>query len=259
MLPLIWLVRSSFMDIAQIFELPPKWIPNPIKLDNYVEAMTALPFLTYFKNTLIITGGTLLGVLLSSSICAYSFSRLHWKGRNVIFAIIISSMMLPSAVTLIPTFIGWTYLDAVDTFIPLIVPYWFGVGIGGSGAFNIFLLRQFYKGIPKELDEAALVDGANYFQIFTKIILPLSKPPMIVVGLFTFMNTWNDFFNPLIYLNTDKHFTLALGLQSFQSTYVTQWNLLMAASTVVILPVIIVFLIGQKYFIEGIALTGLKG
>ncbi|SCY79212.1 carbohydrate ABC transporter permease [Alkaliphilus peptidifermentans] len=254
LMPLVWLVRSSFMTTGQIFVTPPVWIPKPFKPENYKLAMTALPFGRYFLNTIIITAGNLAGVLISSSICAYSFARLRWRGRNIVFAVLMASMMLPSAVTLIPTFIGWRMLGLIDTFFPLILPAWFG-----GGAFNIFLLRQFYMGIPKELDEAALMDGATHFQIFTRIILPLSKPALIVVGLFTFLNTWNDFFNPLIYLNSNKNFTVALGLQSFQSMYGTQWNLLMAASTVVVIPVIIVFLIGQKYFIEGITLTGIKG
>lgn len=258
LMPLIWLVRSSFMTTGQIFVTPPVWVPKPFKPENYRQAMTALPFGRYFLNTIIITVGNLAGVLISCSICAYSFARLKWKGRNMVFAVLMSSMMLPSAVTLIPTFIGWRLLGKVDTFLPLILPAWFGGGVWG-GAFNIFLLRQFYMGIPKELDEAALIDGASHFQIFARIILPLSKPALIVVGLFTFLNNWNDFFNPLIYLNSDKNYTVALGLQSFHSMYGTQWNLLMAASTMVVIPVIIVFMIGQKYFIEGIALTGIKG
>lgn len=254
MLPLVWLVRSSFMSSAQIFTSPPEWIPRPFTPQNYKDSMTALPFGRYFLNTVIVTVGNLAGVLISSSICAYSFARLRWPGRNQIFAILIATMMLPSAVTLIPTFIGFKLVGAIDTYIPLILPAWFG-----GGAYNIFLLRQFYMGIPKELDEAALVDGANYFQIFSRIIVPLSKPAMIVIGLFTFMGTWNDFFSPLIYLNTDDKFTVALGLQAFQTMFGTQWNLMMAASVIVIIPVIIVFLIGQNYFIEGIALTGIKG
>lgn len=254
LLPLVWLIRSSVMSTGQIFAVPPEWIPKPFRFDNYKEALTQLPFGRYFINTIIITVGNLAGVLITSSLCAYSFARLKWPGRNKVFALLIASMLLPGAVTIIPTFIGWRIIGGIDTFYPLIVPAWFG-----GGAFNIFLLRQFYMGLPKELDEAALVDGANHFKIFTKIILPLSKPPMIVVGLFTFMGTWNDFFNPLIYLSSDNKFTVALGLQAFQSTYSTNWNYIMAASTVIVMPVIIVFLIGQKYFIEGIATTGLKG
>ena len=161
--------------------------------------------------------------------------------------------MLPYAVTMIPTFIGWRYLGAYGTIIPLVVPSWFG-----GGAFNIFLLRQFYKSIPKDLDEATIVDGGGFIRIWWQIIIPLSTPATIVVGLFAFLNNWNDFFRPLIYLDAETKYTLALGLQLFKGMYNAQWHLMMAASTVVLAPAVIVFLIGQKYFIEGITMSGLK-
>lgn len=252
-LPLAWMIRSSFMELHQIFILPPEWIPKPFIIDNYVEAMTILPFGQYFKNTLIVVILSTVGVLLSSSLSAFGFSRITWSGRDKIFGIILTSMMLPGTVTLIPQFIGWKAIGFYDTLVPLIAPAYFG------GAFNVFLLRQFYLTIPKELDEAAYVDGASYFQIYANVILPLSRSSLIVVGLFAFMYYWNDFFGPLIYLEKQKHFTLALGLQQFIGQYHAQWNLMMAAATVVITPVIIVFLMGQKYLIEGIALSGLKG
>ncbi len=197
--------------------------------------------------------GGVAGTLITSTICAFSFARLKWPGKNIVFACIMSSMMLPYAVTLIPTFIGWKTLGFLDTFVPLIAPAWFG-----GGVFNIFLLRQFYQTIPKDLDEAALIDGAGYFRIFLQIIMPLTQPAMIVVGLFSFMNYWNDFLGPLVYLNSENMFTLSLGLTMFRGMYNAQWHLMMAASTVVIAPVLIIFLIGQRYFIEGIALTGMK-
>lgn len=254
LLPLVWMIRSSLMKIDQIFVIPPIWIPNPIKWSNYKDAVNFAPFAKYFANTIYIVVFVLIGTLVSSSLCAFGFTRIQWKGRNIIFAFILSSMMLPYAVTIIPTFVGWKMLHGYNTYKPLIVPAFFG-----GGAFNIFLLRQFFMSIPTELDEAAVMDGAGYFTIYSKIILPLSKSAMIVVGLFTFLGTWNDFLGPLIYLNEDKKFTLALGLQLFQSQYISQWHLLMAASTIVITPAIIVFLLGQKYFVEGIALTGIKG
>lgn len=253
LLPMFWLIRSSFMTSGQIFEMPPVWIPTPFKFSNYTEALTTVDFGKFFKNTAFITVMCLVGAVLSSSICAYSFARLNWPGRNLIFALLLASMMLPGAVTLIPTFIGWKLVGLINTYYPLILPSWFGA------AFDIFLLRQFYSGIPKELDEAAYVDGASHFTIYWRIILPLSKPALIVIGLFSFMNTWNDFMGPLVYLNEESKYTVALGLQMFQSLHSAQWHLLMAASTVVIAPVIIVFFIGQRYFIEGITLTGLKG
>lgn len=253
LLPLYWLVRSSLMDLGQIFVMPPIWIPSPPRFENYRDALTALPFGRYFLNTTFIVVMTILGVVITSSISAYSFSRIRWRGRDWVFAIILSSMMLPYAVTLIPLFVGWSRLGLTNTYAPLIVPAWFG-----GGAFNIFLLRQFYLGIPRELDEAALLDGANHWQIFTRIIIPLTKPALIVVGLFTFLAAWNDFLGPLVYLNSSSKYTLALGLQQFKGMYNAQWDLMMAAATVVVAPVIVVFFLGQRYFIEGIALTGVK-
>jgi len=252
--PFVWLIRSSLMDLSQIFTMPPEWIPRPFQWGNFHKALTYLPFGAYFLNTSIIVIGTLVGTVLTSTIAAFGFSRIQWKGRDLVFAILLSSMMLPTAVTLIPSFLGWQMLGFYDTYYPLIVPAFFG-----GGMFNIFLLRQFYLTIPRDFDEAAVVDGAGYFTIYFKIILPLSRSAVIVVALFTFLGTWNDFMGPLIYLKSDQLFTLALGLQMFQGTYTAQWDLLMAASAAVVLPCVIVFLVGQRYFLEGITLTGLKG
>jgi multiple sugar transport system permease protein len=253
-IPFVWLIRSSVMDLSQIFVMPPEWIPNPFKWDNYERALTVLPFGDFFKNTLIIVFSVIIGTVLTSTIAAFGFSRIQWKGRDTIFAILMTSMMLPAAVTLIPSFLGWKTLGFYDTFYPLIVPAFFGGGI-----FNIFLLRQFYMTIPRDFDEAAYVDGANYFQIYWRILMPLSRSAVIVVALFTFLGSWNDFMGPLIYLKSDSNFTLALGLQMFQGSYTAQWDLLMAASAIVVMPCVLVFLIGQRYFLEGITLTGLKG
>ncbi|WP_172249858.1 carbohydrate ABC transporter permease [Saccharibacillus deserti] len=252
--PFLWLIRSSLMDLSQIFTMPPEWIPRPVRWENFGRALTVLPFGTYFMNTFTITISVIIGTVVSSSIAAFGFSRIDWPGRNVVFAILMSAMMLPGAVTLIPSFLGWQALGFYDTFYPLIVPAYFGGGI-----FNIFLLRQFYLTIPRDFDEAAFVDGASYFQIYRSIIFPLSRSAIIVVSLFCFLATWNDFMGPLIYLKSENLFTLALGLQMFQGTYTAQWDLLMAASAAVVLPCVVVFLIGQKYFLEGITLTGLKG
>ncbi|MBD2868849.1 carbohydrate ABC transporter permease [Paenibacillus arenilitoris] len=254
LMPFVWMLRSSLMSLSQIFVMPPVWLPSPFKWDNFTRALTELPFDRFFLNTIIIVALGLAGTVVSSTIAAFGFSRIEWKGRNIIFMILLSSMMLPGAVTLIPTFIGWKELGFYDTFYPLIVPAFFG-----GGMFNIFLLRQFYMTIPRDFDEAAVVDGATYFQIYYRIILPLSRSAVIVISLFTFLGTWNDFFGPLIYLKSAEKYTLALGLQMFQGTYSSQWDLLMAASAAVILPCVLVFLLGQKYFLEGITLTGLKG
>jgi len=252
--PFVWLIRSSLMNLSQIFTMPPEWIPNPFQWSNFSKALTILPFDKYFVNTLIIVGGVMLGTVVTSTVSAFGFSRIKWKGRDVIFGVLMSSMMLPAAVSLIPSFLGWQMLGFYDTYFPLIAPAYFG-----GGMFNIFLLRQFYMAIPRDFDEAAVVDGAGYFGIYFKIILPLSRSAVIVVALFTFLGTWNDFMGPLIYLKSENLFTLALGLQMFQGSYTAQWDLLMAASTAVVLPCVLVFLIGQRYFLEGITLTGLKG
>jgi multiple sugar transport system permease protein len=253
LLPLYWLIRSSFMDLAQIFKLPPQWIPNPLYYKNYPEALTILPFGRYFINTTRIMVINVTGALITSSFCAFGFARIKFKGKNILFGCVISTMMLPYAVTLIPTFIGWRTLGAYGTILPLTVPVWFG-----GGAFNIFLLRQFFLTIPVDLDEATIMDGGSYFRIWWQVIVPLSTPAMVVIGLFTFLNNWNDFMGPLIYLDAEKKYTLALGLQLFKGLYNAQWHLMMAAATVVLIPAITVFLIGQKYFIQGITMTGLK-
>ena len=252
LVPFYWMIRSSLMDMSQIFTMPPIWIPKPIKFSNYKEALTMLPFGRYFLNTLFVVVFTVLGTVITSSLCAYSFSRIEWKGRDTVFGILLTAMMIPFAVTLIPTFIGWQKLGVVNSYAPLIVPAWFG-----GGVFNVFLLRQFFRTIPKELDEAARIDGAGHFTIYSKIIIPLSKPSLIVVSLFSFMGSWNDFLGPLVYLNDGDKFTLSLGLM--QGMYSAQWQYMMAAATVVLVPIVIIFFIGQKYFIEGISMSGMKG
>ncbi len=251
--PFFWLLRSSFMSITQIFVLPPVWVPQPFHFENYVLPFKNLAFGRYYLNTATIVAFTVAGVLCTSSLAAYSFSRLRWRLRDVVFSIILSSMMLPFAVTLIPTYVGWVKLGQVGTFIPLIVPAWFG-----GGAFSIFLQRQFFLTIPKEMDEAAYMDGSSRLRVFLQIVIPLSKSALLVVGIFSFIYTWNDFLGPLIYLNRESRFTLALGLLQFSGMYSAQWHLLMAASALVILPVVVVFMVGQKYIVQGITLTGMK-
>ena len=253
-LPFIWMFRSSFMQVKQIYRIPTEWIPKPFTIENYVQAFTVTPFLRYAVNTLIIVFANMIGILLASSISAFGFSRLNWKGRNLIFSIILSSMMLPGAVTLIPQFIGWNALGFFNTYVPLILPAYLG-----GGAFNIFLFKQFFMTLPAEIDEAALVDGASYFRIYWSIILPLSKSVLIVVAIFTFMGLWNDFFNPLIYLLDQDKFTLAIGLQFLRGQYTSAWHVIMAASTIIVIPCIFVFLFGQKFILEGVVMSGLKG
>ncbi|MCD6546595.1 MAG: carbohydrate ABC transporter permease, partial [Thermotogae bacterium] len=253
LLPFIWLVRSSFMDIGQIFILPPEWIPRPFRWQNYPEALTAVPFGRYALNTITILIFVEAGVIITSTMSAFAFSRLRWKGRDKIFSVLLTSLMVPYVVTLIPTFLLWKALGGINTFLPLTVPAWFG-----GGMFNVFLLRQFFLTIPYELDEAAYLDGATPLQVLWKVIIPLSKPAILTVAIFTFMSVWNDLLGPIVYLNDPDKYTLAVGLSTFVGMYTGQWNYLMAASTVMILPPIILFFIGQKFFVQGITLTGLK-
>ncbi|TDC26679.1 carbohydrate ABC transporter permease [Streptomyces sp. 8K308] len=253
--PFVWLVRSALMEDGQIFTAPPEWLPDPFAWGNFTGALTARPFGRYFLNTLTIEAVVVPGVLLVGALSAFTFARLRWRGRNVVFAVLLSGLMLPYTVTLVPTFIGWQQLGLVNTYVPLTLPAWLGAGQIGS----IFLMRQFFLSIPRELDDAAYMDGARPLTVFWRIVLPLSKPVLIVVGVFTFIGVWNDFLNPLIYLADSNRYTLALGLAAFQGVYTAQWGYLMAASTVVIAPVIAMFFLAQRQILEGITLTGLKG
>lgn len=246
------MISTSLKKRSAVFRFPPEWIPDPVLWTNYPEALTLLPFGTFFVNTVIITFLAVLGELVSSSVVAYSFARLRWKGRNLLFIIVLATMMLPRQVTLIPVFIIFRNLDWINTFRPLIVPSWFGI------PFFIFLLRQFYMTIPFDLDDAAAIDGCSRFGVFWRIVLPLSKPALAAVAIFSFQFHWNDFFQPLIYLFDKEKFTLALGLRFFQGNYGTDWHYLMAASLVVMLPVILVFFFAQKIFIQGVVYTGFK-
>ena len=253
LIPLVWLVRSSFMGLGQIFIFPPEWIPDPWHWDNYPKALTTIPFVRYFFNTLYILVPTVIGTLITASLAAFGFSRLQWPGRDWVFGILLSALMLPYAVTLIPTFLLWARIGLINTYWPLVLPDWFGGSI-----FYVFLLRQFFLTLPRELDEAAIIDGANPLQVLRHVVVPLSRPALITVGIFSALFEWNDFLGPLIYLNDSRQFTLALGLAEFTGLYTSQWHLLMAASTVVIAPVLVLFLFAQRYFIEGITLTGIK-
>jgi multiple sugar transport system permease protein len=253
-LPFYWLLRSSLMDKKQLFKFPIQFFPNPIIWENYPEAMQAAPFGRYFVNTMILVVGNMAGTVITSALAGYSFSRLQWSGKKVMFYCLLSTMMLPGFITLIPLFLIWNQLGFVNTYVPLILPAWLG-----GGAYNIFLVRQFFMTIPKELDEAGVIEGASYWTIFWKILLPQVKPVLAVVAVFTFMNVWNDLLGPVIYLNDELKYTLSVGLSSFSSLYNTQWGYLMAASAVITLPMVLVFFFFQRYFIEGVTLTGIKG
>ncbi len=260
--PLVWLISTSLKKVDQAMQMPPTWIPKPFEWHNYKDAFLYhadkvtgdIPFLDYLRNTVVLAILTVAGAVCSNALVAYAFARLKWKGRDVAFALTVATMMVPFPVTMVPIYALYKNLGWIGTFRPLWVGFWFG------GAFNIFLLRQFFRTIPFELSEAAKIDGCTEFEIFRIVILPLAKPALSVVALFTFLGTWNDFLGPLIYLVDPKTFTLGLGLQAFQNQHGgTPWNLMMAATAMVIAPVIILFFFAQKQFIQGIAVTGLKG
>lgn len=253
LLPFIWLIRSSLMSSGQIFRMPLEWIPKPFRWQNYPQALTAMPFFRYLLNTLIVLFFVEAGTLLTAPMAAFAFSRLRWRGRDFLFFVILTSLMIPYAVTLIPTFILWKSLGFVNTYLPLTVPAWFG-----GSAYYIFMLRQFFAGLPIELDEAAYLDGATPWQVLWRIVVPLSKPALITVAVFTFLGVWGDLMGPIIYLNDAKKYTLAVGLTIFRGAYSTKWNLLMAASSVIMIPPILIYFIGQNYFQRGIVMTGMK-
>jgi multiple sugar transport system permease protein len=253
LVPLFWMIRSSFMTLSELYIFPPLLWSRAMRWSNYSDAVTVVNFPLYFRNTMFIMVPVLFGTVITSSMAAYAFARLQFPFKRLWFVLVLGSLMLPYAVTMLPTFLLWSKLGAVNTFLPLTVPAWLG-----GGAFNIFMLRQFFLTIPKELEEAAIIDGAGYFGIYYRIMLPLVKPALVVVTLFTFLAVWNDFLNPLIYLNDERLYTLALGLLQFRGTYSAEWQLLMAGSTILVVPPVLVFLLGQKYFIEGITLSGMK-
>jgi multiple sugar transport system permease protein len=253
-LPVFWLVRSSVMNLGDIFKFPPILWPARISWRSYVDAMQSSPFLLYFRNTMIVVVPNIVGSLLTASMSAYGLGRFRFPLRNFWFALVLGAIILPPAVVLIPQFLLWSKLHMVNTFLPLTVPVWFG-----GGAFNVFLLRQFFLTIPKDFDDAAWMDGASYLRIYWQIMVPFVQPALLAVGLFQFLFCWNDFFSPLIYLSSKETYTLAIGLRFFIDSYATFWNNLMAASLIVIVPPVIVFLVGQRYFVEGVTLTGIKG
>jgi multiple sugar transport system permease protein len=253
LLPILWMFTTSIKDSSQVMAYPPIWLPRPPKWENYRIAVNAIPFVLYLRNTVTICFFTIIGTLLSSTLVAYSLAKIPWPGRNVLLLLILSTMMLPFPVTMIPLFVTFGRLGWVNTFKPLIVPSFLG------NAFYIFLLRQFFMTIPGELSDAARIDGASELGIFRRVILPLSKPVLAVVALFQFLGSWNDFLGPLIYLQSNDKYTLAIGLQMYRTTNYVEWELLMAASTLVVIPILVLFFFAQRTFIEGIAITGIKG
>lgn len=251
--PFAWTLSTSLKSDKQVLEFPPSWIPSPPIWYNYVEIFEARPFLLWYRNSLFIAGTSLFGEVLGSAIVAYGFARLRFKGRDVLFFILLSTMMIPFHLLIVPRFVMFKVFGWLNTFRPMIVPAFFG------GAFSIFLLRQYYMTIPLDLDDAAKIDGAGYLQIFWRIILPLAKPALGAAAIFKFMQSWRDFTGPLIYLSSEKNYTLPLGLYTYQADYFPEWNLFMAASVIAMILPIVIFLIAQKYFISGLALVGTGG
>lgn len=255
LLPLFFLFSTSLKESGKEFVSPVEWLPNPVVWANYPRALTALPFDRFFLNTAIITSVAMLGQMLTATICAYGFARFRFPGRDTLFMLCLSTMMLPSVVTLIPTFILFSKLGWVNTYLPLTVPAFFG-----GGAFYIFLCRQFFLTIPAEIEESARMDGAGTLRIWWQMMLPLSTPVLTAMAIFSFVGNWNEFMGPLIYLRDMDMMTVAVGLNAFKGTFGrTDWNLMMAASATVMLPIIVLFLAGQRYFIQGIVTTGLSG
>lgn len=254
LLPFFWLVTTSLKPTGTEFVMPPQWIPRPIVWDNYRLALGQLPFLLYTRNTMIIAVSTTVLGVLTASLAGFGFARLRFPARGFLFTVCLSTLMVPYAVTMIPEFVLMKTIGWVNTFYPLIVP----ASLGG-GAFAVFLFRQYFMTLPYELDEAARVDGAGSFRIWWGILLPLSKPIIATVAILSFFAQWNDFLRPLIYLQSIDMRTLTLGLLTFKGVYSTAWNLLMAASTLMILPIMIIFLAGQRYIVRGIVMTGLAG
>lgn len=255
MLPFVWMVISSFKETSQIFSTPIRWLPDPVQWENYRDVFTypGFPFWRFLGNSIFYAGLTTLGTVLSCAAVGYGFARFRFPGRNLLFTLTLATLMIPSIVTLIPTFLLFKWFGLLGTYAPLILPRFFG------DAFFIFMMRQFFMGLPNELADAARVDGAGDWRIFWQIMLPLVRSALIVMAVFTFLWTWHEFFGPLIYLSDNDLYPLSLGLFAFRAQRTTEWALLMAGATLTTLPLIAIFFFSQRYFLEGIKMTGLKG
>lgn len=250
--PFLWMLSTSLKTQYDAVKIPPVWIPDPPRWENYVKLFTEQPMFQFMLNTIKIVFFVVLGQLFFSSLAAYSFARISFKGRNVVFFFYIATLMVPGQVTMIPTYLMFAKAGLTDNHLALILPAFFS-------AFGVFLLRQFFMSLPRELEEAAEIDGCNPFMTYWRIMLPLVVPAMLTLGVFTLMNTWNDYMGPLIYLSSPEKYTMTLGIAYFKGVYTTQWNLVMAGSIVSVVPILISYLCAQKYFIEGIAFSGVKG
>jgi ABC-type glycerol-3-phosphate transport system permease component len=252
-LPFMWMVATSLKKSQDVFTYPPSFLPTSFEWRNYITGWTILPFNRFLINSLIVTCANVVGNLLSCSLVAYGFARLRARGSNALFLLLLATLMIPREVTIVPRFLLFSQLGLVNTLWPLILPAWFGY------PFFIFLLRQFFMSIPHELDDAARIDGASSFRIFTSVILPLSQPALATVAIFAFIGNWSNLLDPLIYIRSQDLYTLALGLNLFRGVNFTQFNLLMAVSIIQLLPVLIIFFLAQKLFVQGVTLTGMGG
>lgn len=254
LLPIWWMFRTSLMNTTELYQFPPAFFPKGWRFSNYHATMENFPFWLYLKNTMTIIIPSIIGGVATATLAGYAFARLKFRGKNLIFLLCVGSMLLPSMVTLIPLYTMWTRILGVhDSYLPLILPQFCG-----GGAFNIFLIRQFINTIPRELDEAAKIDGASPMRILTSIIIPAIRPAMIVVGLLLFIMLWNDMLQQLVYINSPEKYTIAIGMGNFRSAYKVDWTQVMAATCMSFAPGVIFYLIGQKYFVEGIVMTGMK-
>jgi multiple sugar transport system permease protein len=253
LLPLLWMIATSLKTGPQAIANPPTLIPSPIIWGNYPKALTQIDFPLALRNSLVYAVPAVVGTVFSCSLVAYGFARINWPGRDLLFIVLLATMMLPGQVTFIPLYVIYAKLGWIGTFLPLVVPTFLG------NPFFIFLLRQFFRGIPEELSSAARIDGASELQILLRIILPLSGPALITVALFTFIDKWGDFFGPIVYLNNADLYPLSVAVQTFQSAHKTDWPLSMAASVVISAPLVVLYFLAQRKFIEGITLTGIKG
>ncbi|MCT1403794.1 L-arabinose transport system permease protein AraQ [Paenibacillus sp. GM2FR] len=252
-LPFVWMVLSSLKDLSQVFVVPPKWIPDPFIWSNYKDSLTALPFGRAYFNSFYINIIVVVSQLVTCSMAAYAFAKITFPFREPLFILFLATMMVPGQVTIIPLYLIMKNIGWLDTHLAIIVPS------ALLNAFGVFLLRQFFRGIPKEMEEAAIVDGANRWTIYARIMLPLIKPALSALGIFTFLGMWNNFFNPLIFLSSTDKFTVPMMLNLYRGMYSTDWTLMMAGASIALVPVLIVYIIGQKYIIEGVTLSGIKG
>ncbi|HEU5098383.1 MAG TPA: carbohydrate ABC transporter permease [Roseiflexaceae bacterium] len=253
LLPFMWMIATSLKQSQDVFTYPPSFFPTSFEWRNYITGWNTLPFNIFLKNSLIVTLANVLGNLISCSLVAYGFARLRGRGRDFLFLLLLATLMIPREVTIVPRFLLFQRVGLVNTLWPLILPAWFGY------PFFIFLLRQFFMSIPQDLDEAARIDGASSLRILTSVILPLSKPALATVAVFAFIGNWTNILDPLIYIRSQELYTLALGLNLFRGVNIIQFNLLMAVSLITLLPVLIVFFVSQRLFVQGVTLTGMGG